>query len=111
MANFTLIGNPAGRFPPEKHQALDAVFAEAAPLKPGKLEVPGEGEMSRAEALVWALGELDARFQINLSNRKESEKTASELASIFGVAAGGLDTAIKALQLNEDIPVSDCRNN
>ena len=56
-ANFTSTGNPAGRFPPEKHKVLDAVFAAAQPL-PSEVEIPGEGKKSGAEALVWALGGL-----------------------------------------------------
>ena len=106
----TPAGNPAGRFPADKHAALDAVFAEAAPLTPGEVEIPDTpGKMSRADALVWALGELDSYSQINRHNYKDKEKTksenrktASELAAMWGIAAGALDKIIQAFEAKEN---------
>ena len=66
MARFTPAGNPAGRFPAESHAALDEVFAAAAPLASGEVDIPNSSEkMSRAEALIRALGELDKHVQLN----------------------------------------------
>src|SRR4051794_23966160 len=99
-AYLTSTGYPVGRFPREKHADLDAVFAAAEPL-PDEVEIPGEGKMSGADALVWALGELDTYRQLNFL---EAEKlTPSKLRKRLHALVSAVGVVLQEFEIEGNI--------
>src|SRR3954453_3855264 len=90
MTNLTPAGNPVGRFSAEQYAALDQVFAAAAPLEPDK-----------TDALIWALGELDAYVQLN--GLAAEELTASELFRRFRDIERTLNDLLQKLGIAKDM--------
>ena len=105
MARVTPAGNPAGRFSPEQYTALDRVFAAAfdaaASLPSDQVEIPNiPGKMSRSDALVLALGELDLYVQSN--SLVAGDFTASKLSKKFHAIASAADKLLRTLEITED---------
>jgi hypothetical protein len=85
-----------GRFPREKYDELDAVFAAAEPL-PAEVEIPGVGKKSSADALVWELGELDTYCQLN---RLEAKKlTPSKLSKRLHAIVSAVGIILQELKI------------
>jgi hypothetical protein len=81
MARLTSAGNPAGQFPPEKYDALDAVFAAAG--------------LCDSRALVLALNDVNVRFNLNLL--AGSEQVPSKLVLTFHAIAAAAEELIQKL--------------
>jgi hypothetical protein len=103
MSRLTLGGNPAGQFPPDKDAALDAVFAAAKPFNPGKVAIRVDGEeilAPRADALVWALGELETHARLN--SLADAELVPTGLFKRFRAIAAAADKLLKALGADQN---------
>jgi len=103
MARLTPAGNPAGKFPPDKDAALDAVFAAAKPFNPGEVAIcvdGGEMSASRADALIWALSKLDTHAQLN--HLADAELVPNKLSLRFHAIAVAADELLKKLGANRN---------
>ena len=103
MSRLTLGGNPAGQFPPCKDAALDAVFATAKPFDPGEVPIRVDGEeifAPRADALVWALGELETHARLN--RLADAELVPTGLRKRFHAIAAAADKLLKALKADRN---------
>lgn len=96
-------GNPGGRFPPEKYAALAAVLAAAKPFNPGEVAICVDGRetsVSRADALIWALGKLDTHAQLN--HLADSEQVPNKLSRRFHAIAAAAHALLKKLGADQN---------
>lgn len=107
MDHLTPAGNPAARFPPEKHVALDAVFAAAEPFLPGEVALRGLRGADgmplmgrRADALVWALDELRPWAVLNILS--DADLVPSKLFKRFHAIAAAADNLLNTLGATEN---------